>query len=467
MKVLLINSPIRLDAKPNCIPYGLANIASALRNTGCEVEILDLNALRPYRDEIVETLRGRSWHLVGVSGLITTYQFQKWIIPELKRINPDAPVISGGGLATSSSDLLLEKTPLDIAVLGEGEETMLELCRVVDEGDDLRRVRGIRFREGDCVVTNPRRKNIPDLDRIPFPAWDLLPLEIYLRNPIWGDVAGNSSGFRKGVRVTRSMNIISSRGCPFSCNYCYHLFGRSSYRLRSAQNVVDEVEALVDRYGTDFIGFVDDNMMASEARLLEFCDLMGRKRFPLTWGCHGRVTSARPEILERMAEVGCVWIGYGIESGSQEILDAMNKKATVAQAKEAIQNTRRAGIYPNTTFIFGYPGESLRTIQETIDFKREMGIECSSFFATPYPGTPLYEKIKGCIRDQEDFIRRLGNATEFTINLTGFSDEEFFTLKGCMDGNRGLMRKGCLSSVAALLRGVDELQIAGVRSIGR
>jgi len=402
---------------------------------GYEPEILDLNALRPCGEDILQIIGSKEYHVVGISGLITTYGFQKWLIPELKRINPDVPIISGGGLATCSSDLLFERTPLDIAVIGEGEVTMLQACRALENGSDLHRVAGIRFRDGASITTTARRKNIPDLDTIPFPAWDLLPMEIYLRNPIWGDVAGNSSGFRKGVRVFRSMNIISSRGCPFSCNYCYHLFGRSSYRFRSAQNVVEEVEALVDLYGTDFIGFVDDNMMASEKRLLEFCDLLERKNFPITWGCHGRVTSAKPHILRRMAEVGCVWIGYGIESGSQEILNAMNKKATVAQAKEAIRNTRKAGIYPNTTFIFGYPGESVRTIQETIDFKKEMAIECGSFFATPYPGTPLCQKAKERIGDEEEFIRSLGNATEFTINLTGFADEELFRLKRAMDDN--------------------------------
>ena len=197
----------------------------------------------------------------------------------------------------------------------------------------------------------------------------------------------------------------------------------------------------MDRYGVDFIGFVDDNMMASEKRLLQFCDLMEKKRLPITWGCHGRVTSARPEILERMAETGCVWIGYGIESGSQKILDAMNKKARVDEAKEAIRNTRKAGIYPNTTFIFGYPGESLRTIQETIDFKRELGIECNSFFATPYPGTPLFEQFRTLLKDEESFISVLGNATEFTINLTGFDKETLFRLKDDMDCNRDVLAK--------------------------
>jgi len=435
MKILLINSPIRLDAKPNNIPYGLATIANTLLNGGFEVEILDINALRPAREALVDDLCQKHWDIAGVSGLITTYAFQKWLIAELKRLRPDAPVVSGGGLATSCPDLLFEQTPVDIIALGEGEQTMQDVCEALSGDGDLSDVSGLRFRRNGRIVETKPRENIEDLDSLLFPAWDLLPMDIYLENPIWGDVANNSSGFRKDVKVNRSMNIISSRGCPFSCNYCYHLFGRSNYRFRSAENVINEIELLVDRYGVDFIGFVDDNMMASEKRLHKFCDLMEKKSFPVTWGCHGRITSAKPALLERMAETGCVWIGYGIESGSQKMLDAMNKKAKVHQARQAIRDTRKAGIFPNTTFIFGYPGETIETVRETIDFKREMGIDCGSFFATPYPGAPLYNQIKNKISDEETFILSLGNATEFSINLTDFDNEKLFRLKEAMDNN--------------------------------
>ena len=445
MKILLINSPIRLDARPNCIPYGLATIASTLKKAGFEAEIYDMNALRPSRPEILETLKGKTWDLVGLSGLITTYEFQEWMIPHLKNMNPDAPVISGGGLATCSSDLLFRNTALDMAVLGEGEKTMLELCRALEKGLPMNNVAGIRYVEHGEVISNKSRGNIKNLDDIPFPAWDLLPMEIYLRNPIWGDIAGNSSGFKKDVRVTRSMNIISSRGCPYSCNYCYHLFGRSNYRFRSAQNVVDEIETLVEKHGVDFIGFVDDNMMASEERLVVFCDALEKSGLPITWGCHGRVTNAKRHLLERMADTGCVWIGYGIESDSQQILDAMNKRSTVEQARRAIVETRNAGIFPNTTFICGYPGENLRTIQETIEFKRDLSLECGSFYATPYPGSPLYSQVRDRIKDEEAFVCSLSNATDFSINLTDFDDKTLFSLKRAMDSNVDVLDKsGCV-----------------------
>jgi radical SAM superfamily enzyme YgiQ (UPF0313 family) len=436
LKILLINCPIRLDAKPNCIPYGLATIAAVLRKEGYEVELYDINALRPGTKQIIDTLSRKQWDIAGVSGLITTYAFQKWLITELKRIDPEAPVVSGGGLATSNPELLLSTTAVDIVAIGEGEETMGALCRARAEESDWQQVPGICYREQGAIVKTAPRRSIEDLDKVPLPAWDLLPMEIYLANPIWGNAAGNSSGFLTDVSVTRSMNIISSRGCPFGCNYCYHLFGRSQYRFRSAAHVIHEIETLVDQYRVDFVGFVDDNMMASEERLSRFCELMSERRVPVSWGCHGRVTSAKPRVLEQMADAGCIWIGYGIESGSQTMLERMNKKATVAQAKRAIVETRRAGIFPNTTFIFGYPGETRDTIQETIDFKRELGIECGSFYATPYPGTPLYDSIRHRIKDETAFIFSLGNATDFSINLTGFPDEEFFALKSRMDHNQ-------------------------------
>ena len=349
------------------------------------------------------------------------------------------PLLRNSDAKSISRSEFCKNTRVDITVVGEGEETMLDLYKTITAGGNLSKVPGICFRQNGQSIVNKPRKNIADLDTVPFPAWDLLPMEIYLKNPIWGDAANNSSDFREDVKATRSMNIISSRGCPFSCKYCYHLFGRSNYRFRSAQNVVEETEMLVDRYGVDFIGFVDDNMMASKTQMLEFCDLMARKEFPVTWGCHVRVTEARPDILGPMAEAGCVLIGYGIESGSQMMLDAMNKKATIEQAKKAIMNTRKAGIYPNTTFIFGYPGETLQTVQETIDFKREMRLDCGSFFATPYPGAPLYDDVRSKIHDEEAFIRTLGNATEFTVNLTQFDNGTMFRLKKAMDENQDVI----------------------------
>ena len=207
MKILLINSPVRLDAKPSCIPYGLATVAATLLKAGFDVDIYDINALRPSEDAVVRELKTKTWDVVGISGLITTYRFQKWLIPVLKEINPHAPVVSGGGLATTNSDLLFNRTSLNIAVIGEGEQTMFELCTCIQSGENLAGVPGIRYRRNAHVAETPKRKNIENLDSIPFPAWDLLPMKIYLKNPIWGDVAGNSSGFRNPLFINISLSF--------------------------------------------------------------------------------------------------------------------------------------------------------------------------------------------------------------------------------------------------------------------
>lgn len=433
MRILLINCPIRLKAKPNCLPYGLGVIASILRLEGHDVDVYDINALRPGSEEIIQSLNGRVWDIAGVSGLITTGSFQRWITEELKRINPGALVVTGGGFATSVPDYALTHTSADIAVIGEGEVTMAELCRAIEKGQDYEKIPGVWSKKNNVIITGTTRANVENLDNIPFPAWDLFPMDIYLKHPIWGDVANNSSGFKQGVSVERSMNIITSRGCPFSCRYCYHLFGRSSYRHRSPQHIISEMQALIDTYNVDFFGFNDDNTMASEVWLREFCSLLKEKRWNIHWGCHGRVSSATPGILNLMAESGCVWIGYGIESGSQRMLDAMNKKTTVEKAREAVLETRKAGIFANTTFIFGYPGEDVQSIRDTIEFKKSLDIHCGSFFATPYPGTDLYSKVRSFIPDEEAYIASLGDATDYTINLTGFDEATFFHMKKAYD----------------------------------
>ena len=462
MRIRLINSPIRLNAPPNCIPYGLATIASTLRNAGHAVEVLDLNALRPSEAETERLVREGEWDIIGLSGLITTYGFQKKIAPVIREAHPHAFLISGGGLATSVPQLVMEKIPLDAAVIGEGEITALELADALTRGRDLTEVDGLVIPESsqgvrplpsrsfifdeckeyrDSLASDPLglrfnapRENIDDLDTVPFPAWDLLPMETYIRNPIWGARAANSSDFPPGVPNERSMNIISSRGCPCDCKFCYHLFGRGRYRFRSAENIISEIRLLVERYGIQFIGFIDDNFMASRSRAFRFCELIRKEPYKIWWGCHGRVDAAEPELLAKMREAGCVWIGYGIESGSPRILKAMNKGVTVEKAEAAILATRRAGIFANTTFIYGWPGEDADTARKTAEFKRRLGITAGSFFATPYPGTRLFEDARERIGDLEAFVLRLGNATEFIVNLTDLSDEEFFALKEIHDG---------------------------------
>ena len=433
MKILLINSPIRTKYPPSNIPHGLAIIANVLRREGYEVDILDANIVRTgFLLLLVSKLcfSGVSYDIIGISGLITTYEWQKNIISWIKRNFPEKHIIAGGGCATSIPNLMTS-AGADYIILGEGEEIF----------KDHIKKNGLIYRSINERSYLPNL--FPDLDSLPYPAWDLLDMKTYLSNPFWGAGTGNSTGdftftdymAEKGELYNTTADVITSRGCPSNCNFCWHLC--TKYRQRSVKHVIGEVLELKKRYNTDFAGFIDDNMMVNKSWMLEFCAEMAS--MDIRWGCHGRVNNTDKEILDKMVSAGCRWIGYGIESGSQKILDLMNKRTTVEQAKKAILLAREAGLYVNTTFIYGYPGETKKTINESIQFRKELNITTGSFYATPYPGTQLFEQTKNKILSKfntlEEYVLQLDDADKALINLTDFRDCRWRRNKEKFDSN--------------------------------
>lgn len=423
MKVLLINPPIREGEAPNHVPIGLGIIASVLLNDGHDVEILDINAERLSKSEVEKRLDLDSRHdVIGTGGLITTYKYLKWLIPEIRKRNPRSKIVIGGGVVTAEPTLLLSRTPADIAVVGDGELTMREIVSVQEHNGSLESVLGIVYKNGDGIKVNPPRPVLKNLDDYPFPSYDLLPMDIYLRN------VAHASSIGKKTEIS----IITSRGCPYNCRFCYHIFGKG-VRTRSVDDVIDEIKHLIENYGVESLLILDETFTINKKRVMEFCDKMLSEKIKIPWSCYARVNLVDKSMLKKMKEAGCYRVGYGIESGSQRILDNMGKKVTVAQAKEAVKLTRSVGLKCGTTFMFGYTGENLETIEETSDFCRELLISPSFFFTTPYPGCELYHEVKDRIIDkyggEEQFIEALGDAMNFTINLTDFSDEELFRLK--------------------------------------
>lgn len=433
MKILLINPPIRVNEPPSDLPIGLAIIANVLLSEGYEVKILDINAERLSKSQVKEKIDLKSkYEIIGTGGLITTYKYLKWLIPELKNYNPNSKIVVGGGVVAESSTLLLSRVPADIAVIGEGEITMKEIVSALKNNNSLETVKGIAYKkENNQIKINPARPLIKDLDNLPFPAYDLFPIDIYLHNVLHAHLIGKKT----------EMSIITARGCPYNCNYCYNIFGRG-VRTRSVDNVIEEIRYLMEKYKVESIILADDTFTINKKRVMEFCSKMLLEKINIPWSCYARVNLVDREMLKEMKQAGCYQVGYGIESGSQQILDNMNKKVTVEQAKKAIKLTRSTGLACSTTFMFGYPGESLETIKETVYFCKQLFIFPSFFFTTPYPGTKLYKGVKDRIikkyGDEEKFIEVLGDVSEFTINLTDFSDEELLKLK---EKSERLLRK--------------------------
>lgn len=448
-RVALVFGPHRTWDAPRNFPTGLGILATVLREAGYDVHVVEVKAERLSREAVLGRLAAFDPDVVGFGGLITTYGYAKWLTGALKRWRPDLPVIVGGGLGSSVPELILRRMPVDAVVIGEAEDTILDLLPALVANEGLDGVAGIAYREGDEVpahgmpggtalrkttvaetaapapVCEPLpgvrftapRPPIRDLDRLPFPAWDLFPMEEYLKHPVVG--------------LGRDMDLVSSRGCPHRCTYCFQVFGRR-FRARSAEHIVEEIRLLHSRYGLDFVSFQDDCFVVDKPRVYAFCDLLDRSGLRIKWSCCGRVNLVEADLLARMKSAGCVSVNFGIESGSQTMLDRMKKGVTVEQARAAVRLVRAAGMRCPTSFMLGAPGETRQTAWETVRFCQDLAIPLSALMlTTPYPGTPLYDEVKaaGRIADEEAFVESLGDCVDFTINLTEMTDGELLALR--------------------------------------
>lgn len=424
--MLLIQPPHYFEGHsrtPDEFPLGLGYIAKKLLMEGHEVQILDIWAHQYGNAEVLREIGRKSFDMVGMTGFCTQYNYVKWLASEIKRKNRKCRIILGGPLATMSTRIALEHTAIDACVMGEGEET---IAGYMDNHERPRKVKGIAFRDKSSgkIIFNQPREPVKDIDAIGFPAWDLFPMQIYLEN---------SGIFNPRYSYLRAMNMILGRGCPYSCNFCSKLF--SGIRLRSIDRVVEEIKELKRRYGIKAILFDDELALVNKKRAYELCDAL--EPLKVKWQCQGRVNVVDRDILKRAKKAGCVTVGYGIESGSQKILDSMNKCATVEQAARALKDTINTGITPFVQMIFGYPGESRETLDETIEFFRRIPWKCEFSVLTALPNTRVYDDAvkSGRIKDEEKYLTSLeaGYDTDQTyksfINFTKILDSEFFELK--------------------------------------
>jgi len=440
MKILLINPPIRVWSKPNCLPSGLAFIASVLRDSGNEVEVMDINANRWKAEEVEEKIRNLNYDLVGIGGIVTVYKYLKWLIKLLKKYHPDKKVLVGGSVGTSIPKLVLEKNQADLVCIGEGELTVKDIIRSLNGEMDIADVKGIWYKdENGKACKTEMREPIMDLDTLPSPAWDLFPVEIYIQNPVGAPNRGKwiEGEFKSEVKEVLSMNIHATRGCPYKCIYCYHDFMGIRYRSRSSEVVVKEMKFLYDKYNVEYFQIPDDLFCMKKDFVYAFCKEVKRVfNNSITWGCGSRVDVMTEDMIATMKDAGCVLVGYGIESGSQKMLDSMKKNVKVEQAKKTILLMRKYEIQANCSFILGLPGETRETIQETIDFCKDIDLTPEViFFATPYPETELYDIAmqKGKIKNEEEYMLDLGEQGEkVRVNFTDFSDEELYKIQSEM-----------------------------------
>ncbi len=427
MKVALIQLPHFYgngeSRPPECYPLGLGYISNSLRAAGIVHKGIDLWGMQYSPSEALAKVDFSGYDFFGISAYVTQYKYLKEFSLRLKERYPDTPIICGGPGPTFSREIILAKTGVDVCVLREGEATIAEL---LDNFKCLEHVKGIAYlKDGKVLATSPRPA-IENLDSLEFPNRELFDLEQIIRNS--AKVRSDRAG--KAFKGSRSTDIVAGRGCPYSCSYCSKTF--SGLRLRAVENVISEAALLKERYGVNHLSFNDELLLVNRKRTLELC--AGLKKLNLRWTCQGRINQVDREILGAMKDAGCIEVGYGVESISQGILDAMNKRQDAKTIAPVIKMTKESGITPIVQYMFGYPGENDETIARTIEFFKEIDYPFISFTTTPIPGTKLYQDCvnNGLIKDEEDYLLRLDsgyNITGAMVNMTGFTDSEFLSKK--------------------------------------
>jgi radical SAM superfamily enzyme YgiQ (UPF0313 family) len=337
---------------------------------------------------------------------------------------------------------MLKHNAADIVCLGEGEVTTLEVVKALEEKRDLSGVEGIWYKtDNGRICQTKMREPIMDLSILPTPAWDLFPVEIYIKNPVGAPNRNKwlDGGFQNVEEVVLSMNIHATRGCPYKCIYCYHDFMGIRWRHRPPEVVVSEMKFMYDEYKVTYFQIPDDLFCVNKDFVYAFCREVKRQLSrDVTWGTDGRVNLMTEEMIATMADAGCIEIAYGIESGSQKMLDLMKKQVTVEQAKRAIELTFKYGTEPRYSLLIGLPGETRHTLQETVDFCKSAAFTPEViFFATAYPGTELYRYAltQGMIKNEEEYILGLGEQGEkIRLSFTDIPDEELYEIHSRMVG---------------------------------
>ena len=370
MKVLLLNPPMyygaynqagRVYLDKSYPPLGLAYIAAVLKQEGYNAEVFDLVDVS--FDDAKKLIEKEKPEIVGISCNLTDYRWGAFRLAQIaKQINPNTKVIMGGSHATHLYEQVLTKFPVDIIVRFEGELTFLELIKAIEAKTDLRSVKGIAFKLGSKIVRTEDRPPIDDLDSLPFPLHSSFEFDRYVHYSAPASFKG------KAVGKLISINIMASRGCPHHCVYCsIAQFWPRKCRLRSPKNVVDEMQVLYEKFGVMHFNFFDDLFTLNQQRVIEICKEILSRKLDVCWECVTRVDFVSKELLAWMKKAGCVSISYGVESGSDVVLKAINKRQSRAQVARAFQMTHAAGIKAYILLMIGNLQESDRTIDETIE----------------------------------------------------------------------------------------------------
>ena len=379
MKILLVAPPARSAIKEvlgvTSPPLGLAYIASVLENNGEDVKIIDSLAENCTLYDIKREIDSWGADIVGVTSTTPTF-YDALKVAKIAKESGAVTVLGGPHVTFTAKETLSNYSFVDYVVRGEGEFTMLELVKSIKNGEEPKSVLGLSYRAKSGVIKENRpRPPLMNLDALPMPAYHLLPMSKY-----------TFQGYRFATMVT-------SRGCPFKCVFCSssRICGKR-WRGHSAERVVNEIEFLTDRYKIKFIEFLDDTFTFDKNRVKEICNEIANRGIDVMWTGSSRVNLFNRELALKIKSAGCQIVYFGVESGSQRILNLMKKGITLEQSVKAVRLAKEVGINTVASFILGMPDESVEEANATIKFATRLSPDYAQFtICTPYPGTELYD----------------------------------------------------------------------------
>jgi anaerobic magnesium-protoporphyrin IX monomethyl ester cyclase len=392
LRIALVNPPLSAKEQAGSFanvanvmpPLGIGYIAAVLLRAGFDATIIDCRPRGIAVPDLIASLAADRPDIIGFTATVLEVARANEISRALKERLPETLLVLGGPHVTTLPEETLARGAFDLAVIGEGEQTMLEIAVAVRERRlDPTSIPGVAYRRDGHIVLTPPRPYIQDLDAMPFPARHLYPpLAEYRPIPA-------------SYRRLPLGHVMTSRGCPFQCIFCDRKVFGNHVRMRSPANVVDEIQELVEVHGAREVKFFDDTFTLDNDRIAELCAELGRRGLRIPWSCLTRANLVTAPLLMTMKQAGCWQVAFGLESGDPEMLKRMKKGITVEQGRAAVLAAHAAGLNVRAYFVLGMPGETLASIRRTVEFAKSLPIDALTFYVlTLYPGNELYAQAK-------------------------------------------------------------------------
>ena len=470
MKILFINPSLRGGIKGShlSLPVGLGYVMTYVKKHGYNFDLLDIDA-GGYDNEYLEKyFIENKFDIICMGCIITHYKWIKWCVNTIKKHQPKTIVMVGNSVGGSIPEVLFRTTKVDIVIYGEGEITTKEVFDAIEYNKSFGEIvephveithmnkgypstikgvgiPGMIYRTKDnLIVNNGKRKAVKKIDDFPFPDWELFDIQTYLadtkKHPpkTFGGVS--HVWFYKPEDAV-AMPVNTARGCVFKCTFCHYVYWHDPYRQRSAQNVMAEIKQNQKKYGANFFNFWDELTFHKIGPAEKFVDELIKADLKVHWTCSIRADlmgrdvdnkgkpiprETRLNLAKKFVQAGCTTVNFSLESGSDEILEAMNKKVKSKYFKEQVEICREAGLVINTSLVIGYPQETPETIKETMTQCKKLKIYPSTGFLLPLPETGMFKYAieNGYIKDIDDYLTQITERQDFSLNMTKMTEGE-------------------------------------------